>query len=88
MSDSISVQILIPHLLLTIFFINSVLINAGGDAVVDALGRTWMADAYFSGGQTYSDGRFDISGTQDDYIYRKYFFACLILLGCVHAYLY
>jgi len=48
----------------------TILINAGGDAFQDFLGRTWMADNFFVGGTTYSDGRFDILGTQDDYIFQ------------------
>jgi hypothetical protein len=41
-------------------------LNAGGDEYTDALGTKWQMDAYFNGGATYADGRFDISGTEDD----------------------
>jgi len=47
-----------------------ILINAGGDALTDFLGRKWAADKYFSGGDTFSDGRFDVKGSQDDYLYH------------------
>jgi len=47
-----------------------ILINVGGDSLVDFLGRTWLADTYFTGGRTYSDGSSDIIGSQDDQIYQ------------------
>lgn len=46
------------------------LINAGGDEVTDFLGRKWISDQYFSGGNTFSDASFDIKGSQDDYLYH------------------
>ena len=48
----------------------TILINAGGDLHVDVLGRTWLADSYFTGGSTFSISNLDVIGTQDDYIYQ------------------
>jgi len=45
-------------------------INAGGDQFVDFLGNVWLADQYFSGGDTYADGSKGIAATQDDLIYQ------------------
>lgn len=46
------------------------LINSGGGAYTDILGRSWEADQYFSGGQTYANGQPAIANSQDDTIYH------------------
>ena len=48
----------------------TILINAGGDAVVDFLGRKWIADTYFTGGIAYGDSSKEIVDSQDDYLYE------------------
>jgi glucose/arabinose dehydrogenase len=48
----------------------SVLINAGGGAYTDLSGRLWTPDSFYSGGNTYAK-TFNISGTQDDYLYTS-----------------
>jgi hypothetical protein len=48
----------------------TILINAGGDAAVDFLGRKWIADTYFTGGIAYGDLSKEIVSSQDDYLYQ------------------
>ena len=48
----------------------TILINAGGDAVVDFLGRTWIADKFYTEGSTYADLWKPIADSQDDYLYQ------------------
>jgi len=47
----------------------TILINVGGDKF-DKNGREWMADNYFTGGSTYADARFDVTGTEDDLVFQ------------------
>ena len=45
-------------------------INAGGPQYVDANGETWLADQFFSGGNSFSVAE-SISGTVDDRLYQS-----------------
>ncbi|GAA4430527.1 hypothetical protein GCM10023188_17260 [Pontibacter saemangeumensis] len=46
-------------------------VNVGGPAFTDSQSRTWIADAYFSGGVA-SSKVFDVAGTADDSLYLRY----------------
>ena len=48
-----------------------ILINAGGPTVVDSENRTWIADSYFTGGNTYSNSQIDLINTDNDIIYQS-----------------
>ena len=51
---------------------DNILINCGGDAYVESSGvRTWVADRYFIGGSTYSDGSNTVAQTEDDWLYQS-----------------
>ena len=51
---------------------NNILINCGGDEFVESSGvRTWIADQYFIGGSTYSDGSNNVNQTIDDRLYQS-----------------
>ena len=48
----------------------NMLINVGGTGFTDTLGRSWKADQYFTGGNTYTDGSNPITGTIEDSLYQ------------------
>jgi Malectin domain len=48
-----------------------ILINAGGPTVIDSENRTWIADSYFVGGNTYSNSQIDLINTGNDIIYQS-----------------
>ncbi|WP_345156543.1 InlB B-repeat-containing protein [Pontibacter saemangeumensis] len=50
------------------------LINAGGAQYTDGAGRSWSADANFTGGLTKAKS-FDVAGTLDDQLYLSYRYA-------------
>jgi glucose/arabinose dehydrogenase len=47
------------------------LINVGGPDIVDVQGRRWKKDRYFRGGVAYTDGRLNVRGTQDHFLYQS-----------------
>ena len=47
------------------------LINCGGGAFTDELGRQWSADGYSTGGSPYSDGSNNVVDTVDDLLYHS-----------------
>jgi glucose/arabinose dehydrogenase len=49
---------------------DTIRINAGGDAYIDALGQTWQADVNYTGGQTYAVADIEIADTTDDVLYQ------------------
>lgn len=52
----------------------SILVNCGGNNYTDSLGRLWIADNYYSGGNSYDIesyiGTFSVSGTNDPALYK------------------
>ena len=48
-----------------------ILINTGGPATIDPENRTWVADSYFVGGNTYSSSQVEIINTDNDVIYQS-----------------
>jgi Malectin domain len=46
-------------------------VNIGGPQLVDTQGRTWIADRYYTGGNVYTDGRFDVRGTSDSALFQS-----------------
>ena len=47
-----------------------ILINCGGAEYTDTQGRSWIADSYFTGGDTYSNTANNIMDTADDELYQ------------------
>ena len=44
-------------------------VSKGGEYVENDGGRTWMADKYFIGGNSFGGGAVEIAKTEDDEIY-------------------
>ncbi|MCB0360579.1 MAG: hypothetical protein KDD44_13120, partial [Bdellovibrionales bacterium] len=51
-------------------FAQATRINVGGESYTDSLGRVWVADQFFSGGDVYQDA-VPISGTSEDTLYQS-----------------